>query len=120
MRKNLKDEWFVFKTGAENLAKLNPVDDYKIIYAAEISDEKQIETAKIFRNVLPAPMLAVIPSSLAWRAEEALLNWIITTTPEKFSADISDCRRPLVKSADKQTQLDDIARAFKKSARKKR
>lgn len=118
LRKNLKDEWFVFKTGAENLAKLNPVDDYKIIYAAEISDEKQIETAKIFRNVLPAPMLAVIPSSLAWRAEEALLNWIITTTPEKFSADISDCRRPLVKSADKQTQLDDIARAFKKSARK--
>ncbi len=103
-RKHSKD-WVIRKIKTSELSKDKRLDDYNVIYCAEVKNEKDLKLASTFVNITPAPFLAIGDANMVAEFESRNMNWAV--------ADFSHAkkvRRFLVKSASKDFQFADLLR----------
>ncbi|MBQ6533720.1 MAG: hypothetical protein IJI37_00990 [Opitutales bacterium] len=95
LRPEFPETWFAFNTSAKNYPGLNPIEDIKTIYCAQFDGAEQLGAVAEFRNMTPAPFLALGAPELAEAFENANISWIVGIKPRELRAKTAQISRPM-------------------------
>ncbi len=115
LRPEFPETWFAFNTSAKNYPGLNPIEDIKTIYCAQFDGAEQLGAVAEFRNMTPAPFLALGAPELAEAFENANISWIVGIKPRELRAKTAQISRPMHKGATAEKQLESLEKTFLKN-----
>ncbi len=106
--RRLSKDWVVRKIKVSGFSKDKRLDDYNVIYSAEIANKDELKKAAIFVNITPAPFMAIGGTDMLQGFESYNMNWALADYSDYLNA-----RRFLQKNASKDFQLADLSRAVR-------